>query len=355
MFGTDLLRGLTYLRPSTVIRRRISSHHPEHKNFDFLAIPRLQSRQIADISGAGCITHIWATTDCTDKNYLRKVLLKIYWDNEEEPSVLCPLGDFFGIGHGVSKNYWSLPLSMSPQDGKGFNCWWPMPFGTHARIEVCNETKRSLIFYFYVDYEEYPHLEGEIGRFHCQWRRVNPCEGIDDSLMDYTTFQMDGANTDFSKNYIILEAVGKGHYVGCHLDIHNLRIKEGDNWPGEGDDMMFIDDDPDLTLFGTGTEDYINTAWSPTQEFCTPFHGITMGGGLNHSGKVSYYRYHILDPVYFQKKIKVTIEHGHANRRYDDFASTAYWYQQEPHMSFSILNPEARIPREEPKEIPFTQ
>ena len=348
----SLLMGLTKLRPSSVKRRRISSHHPNHENFDFLLLKRLETRVFADIKGAGCITHFWCTIQNTDKNYLRKIILRIYWDDEENPSVEVPIGDFFGIGHGISKNYWSLPLSMSPKDGKGFNCWFSMPFSKRARFELQNETKRSMYFYFYIDYEEYQKLPENLGRFHATWHRVNPCKGISDDGMDYETFNIMGRNENFDDNYVVLQAEGKGHYVGLNLNIHNLREKNDDNWPGEGDDMIFIDGDKEPTIYGTGTEDYFNTAWCPSEEFSTPFHGITLGGGKNHSGKISYYRFHIMDPIYFEKSIKVTIEHGHANRRYDDWSSTAYWYQSEPHKEFEPLLPvEERIPRKEPKEI----
>jgi hypothetical protein len=145
-------------------------------------------------------------------------------------------------------------------------------------------------------------------------------------------------------------------HVGCHLDIHNLLTPElshrNDNlWPGEGDDYIEIDD-KEIILYGTGTEDYFCTAWSPTQFYCSPYYGITLPGGLNYSGKLSYYRFHIEDPIYFHKNIKVKIEHGHANQRSDDFSSTAYWYQLEPHKKFKPLLPlNERLPREEPKEI----
>jgi hypothetical protein len=106
------------------------------------------------------------------------------------------------------------------------------------------------------------------------------------------------------------------------------------NWPGEGDDMIFIDDDIEhniITLPGTGTEDYVNQAYCPREKYFSPYHGTIKPGGLNWFGKISYFRYHIEDPIYFHKKIKVTIEHGHDNHRSDDWSSTAYWYQKEPH------------------------
>jgi hypothetical protein len=137
------------------------------------------------------------------------------------------------------------------------------------------------------------------------------------------------------ENYKVLEARGKGHFVGCHLDIDNITFMPWYiNWPGEGDDMIYIDDDVEKgepTLHGTGTEDYVNQAWAQRQKYSAPYHGTIATGGLNWWGKISYYRYHIEDPIYFNKKIVVTIEHGHDNHRKDDWSSTAYWYQREPH------------------------
>lgn len=333
-------------------RKRISSYDPTFGNKDFLFIEKREKKIIAEIQGSGCITHIWITMDCSDRFFLRKVVLRAFWDNEENPSIEVPIGDFFGIGHGFCKNFVSLPLTMSPENGRGFNCFFPMPFSESARFEIENESNRSLIFYFYIDYEEYDSLEDDLGRFHATWKRENPCEGISEEGLSNTDFLLQGINNDFSKNYVILEAQGKGHYIGCNMNIHNLRETSEFNWIGEGDDMIFIDDDPSLTIFGTGTEDYFNTAFCPTQEYNAPFHGITLPGGKNWSGKISYYRFHILDPIYFQKSIKVTIEHGHANRRSDDISSTAYFYQTEPHKKFKpLLSVEQRLPRKEPKEI----
>jgi hypothetical protein len=152
------------------------------------------------------------------------------------------------------------------------------------------------------------------------------------------------AITSFSK--LVASLRSEGHYVGCNINYHNLRSTEEWNWYGEGDDMIFIDDELfPPSLHGTGTEDYFNTAWSPTQSYAAPYHGITMPGGPNWSGKISLYRFHIEDPVCFRKSIRVTIEHGHNNHRSDDISSTAYWYQTEPHQPFDLLPVAQRLPR----------
>ena len=146
-----------------------------------------------------------------------------------------------------------------------------------------------------------------------------------------------------------MEAKGNGHYVGANINIHNLNKTALWDWPGEGDDMFFIDGEPwPPRLHGTGTEDYVNMAWCPTQNYSAPYHGLILGGEDNWKGKITYYRYHIQDPIVFDKSIKATFEHGHNNNRSDDISSTAYWYQSEPHMKFPKLLPvEKRLPIDE--------
>jgi hypothetical protein len=186
-----------------------------------------------------------------------------------------------------------------------------------------------------------------LGRFHAQWRRVNPCQGINESGLTNEEFEFGGSNLTGDDNYVILDAQGQGHYVGCNLNVHNLRLTEKWNWYGEGDDMIFVDGELfPPSLHGTGTEDYFNTAWCPQQPYSSPYHGIILVRGPNWAGQVSLYRFHIEDPVCFQKSIRVTIEHGHATHRSDDYTSTAYWYQTEPHKKFPALLPvRERLPQ----------
>ncbi|MGD8457448.1 MAG: DUF2961 domain-containing protein [Anaerolineales bacterium] len=364
---------------------RVSSWDRTGGNADALTIPPHEKVVLADIEGAGCINHIWATHMCKQKDYLRRVVLRMKWDNESDYSVEVPLGDFFGVGHAKRTIFSSMLLQMAPADGLGFNCWFPMPFATHALIELENECDEDLSFYYYVDYELQREIPGDMGRFHAQWRRENPCDGISEEGISNTDFLLEtGNNLDGKGNYVILEAEGKGHYVGCNLNIHNLRnapqfswpkvapwplpmdrvadidlsdptkmlinmnvLFEINNWYGEGDDMIFIDDDTwPPSLHGTGTEDYFGTAYCPAVKFDAPYQGLTLPGGPNWSGKVSWYRFHIEDPIHFQKSIRVTIEHGHNNHRSDDYSSTAYWYQAEPHKPFPKLLPVVeRLPR----------
>ncbi len=341
-FGFGTLRSLPRIRD--VKRRRESSWDRTGANNDFVTIQPGETHVLAAIEGAGCITHIWMTLRSNDVNYLRNGVLRTYWDGEKEPSIEVPVGDFFGMGHGLTKNFVSAPLAMSPEHGKGFNCFFAMPFADDARIELTNENANDeLIAYYYVDFEAYEELEEGLGRFHAQWRRQNPCDGIDEAEMDNFEFQgvlqfgSQAKNLGGKGNYVILEAEGKGHYVGCNLNIRNLRKTNEWNWYGEGDDMIFIDDEWPPTLHGTGTEDYFDTAWCPTQEYCSAYHGVILSGGPNWADRVTLYRYHIEDPIQFAKRIRVTIEHGHANHRSDDYSSTAYWYQIEPHKRFPKL------------------
>jgi hypothetical protein len=349
-----------------VHRHRVSSYDTSGANFDYWQFSPGQVQTIANIGGAGCIRHIWMTMASEDVHLFRKVVLRMWWDDEAEPSVEVPIGDFFGLGHGVVKNFWSLPLAMSPECGQGFNCYFPMPFASRARIEVSNKCSKELRLFFYIDFETYSSLDDEYGRFHAQWRRQNPTDGWSDpdwqGNAECLRETMEKPNLDGRGNYVVLEAHGRGHFVGYHLDI-DVFSRQFRNWYGEGDDMIWIDQSPEEwppRLHGTGTEDCFNMAWCPTEEYCSPYHGLILYSGTQEwpwGGKNSCYRYYIEDPIYFDEYIKYTIEHGHANNLTIDYCSTAYWYQIEPHLSFPPFPPvEARLPREsigpDPGQLP---
>ena len=334
-------------------RRRESSFDRSGGNDDRRYIRPGETFTVAELAGAGCIRHIWMTFNnegfTPEKNVLRKAVLRMYWDGETEPSVQAPLGDFFGMGHAMSRNFVSAPLQMSPEDGKGLNCWWPMPYADGAKITVTNECNTTLILYYYVDYEILPSIPEDLLRFHAQWRRECPTEGVADPGGDrHNAWCFEGDNLAGAGNYVVLEAKGRGRYGGCNVNIHNLNLSNLWDWPGEGDDMIYIDGDVEPTINGTGTEDYVNLAWCPTQEYSAPYHGLILGGRDNWKGKITYYRYHIEDPILFDKEIRVTIEHGHANHRSDDWSTTAYWYQTEPHLPFApIADVKHRLPIDE--------
>lgn len=349
MFGEDIGKGfvmgippyiigglaaLPYYREST--SRRVSSYDRTGGNRDYLTIEPWETRVLADIEGTGIIRHIWCTIASDDKYYLRNIVLRMYWDGEPNPSVESPIGDFFGVGHGVAKHFISLPLTMTCD--RGFNSYFPMPFSRRARIEVENQSDKPVrAFYYHIDYEVLPGLDENMLRFHAKWRRENPTEA-----KEYPP-GVEGKNLTGEDNYLILEAYGRGKYVGCVISIYGLKP----GWWGEGDEMIFVDGEKwPPSIHGTGTEDYIGAAWGFKFEFYGPYHGLPLKGNPDWTGASSMYRFHIEDPIYFRKSIRVTIEHGHANDRSDDWSSVAYWYQTEPHYEFTKLPPpELRRPR----------
>ena len=310
-------------------------------NADFRTIAPSSTAILADLEGPGIISHIWFTIGCPDPLYLRKLLLRIYWDDESTPSVETPVGDFFGVGHGRVASYQCLAFNMSAHTngglggGAAMNCWLPMPFRKRAVIEIVNDCAVPVgSFYYYIDYQKHAHLDDDLAYFHAQWHRENPCQAVD----------LKGINLTGDENYVILEASGRGHYVGCNLSIANL----SHGWWGEGDDMIFIDGAKwPPTLHGTGSEDYLAQAWG-MQKNAFLFNGMNLWTepDFNERGRVTVYRHHILDPIPFEHTIRVTIEHGHANDRGDDYSSVAYWYQSEPHTVWSPVPPvEERLPR----------
>ncbi|HOA71863.1 MAG TPA: DUF2961 domain-containing protein [Phycisphaerae bacterium] len=362
MFNATGLAGLPFLRDYR--SKRISSYDRTGGNRDWVDIEPGAQHEIARIDGPGCIRHIWNTMFFQNDDHLRRVVLMFWWDDCPQPSVECPIGDFFGLGHARRKNFTTAVLQMSPQDGRGFNSWWPMPFKRSARIAVRNDGTETFPFYFYIDYESYASpapLEGA-GYFHVQWRRENPTVGWGE---EYNALQPDHAaewrdkmffggdprslNRSNRDNYCILEATGDGIYCGAHLDI-DIFERQKNEWFGEGDDMIFIDGEPwPPSLHGTGTEDWCNTAFGPSEEYTAPYHGILLYSGSPDCKwwrQQSIYRYHIEDPIRFRKSIHVSIEHGHANKLANDYSSTAYYYLAEPAAGGPPLPPvEQRLPR----------
>jgi hypothetical protein len=347
--GPGALRGLVYPRQHK--RKRVSSWDREGKNADFLRIPPGQTSTLASIDGAGCISHIWVTINSPEQHYLRRLILRAYWDGESNPSIEAPIGDFFGVGHGRAQHYQSLPLNMVTGGGvqaanrAAMNCFFPMPYGRGARFTLTNEGEQQVnSFYYYIDYEEYASEPTDLLRFHAAWRRQNPTTGTMDLAKQGVNFLETNkvANLDGKGNYVILEASGRGHYVGCNLSIDNVNPIRDFDWFGEGDDMIYIDGEETPSLVGTGTEDYFCAAWGyPSGHYSGLYHGISLANptenGPTYSGKWTMYRFHIEDPITFTRSIKVTIEHGHGNVQSNDYSSTAYWYQSEPHAAFAAL------------------
>jgi len=325
--------------------RRISSWDKSGRNADYWIIKKGEKKVLADIKGAGCITHIWMTQSPKSLYHFRKVLLKIYWDDEKNPSVLVPVGDFFCLGHSIVNSFCSLPFSASTDNNNKFdstvalNCYLPMPFNKSARIEIENQGEKDYVQYFYIDYELYNEpLDSNIAYFHSQWHRENPTDGWGHEIR-VNTPEANIVNLDGKGNYVILSAEGTGHYIGCNLSVTNLQ----GTWWGEGDDMIFIDGEKwPPSLHGTGSEDYFNHAYG-MQDNKFLFNGSSIHE-KNTGGYQTSYVFHLTNPIRFKKSIKVTIEHGHGNHLSNEYSSTAYWYQIEPHKPFSILPVHQRLP-----------
>lgn len=292
-------------------------------------LPPNQETVIAEIDGPGVIQHFWCTVH---HSAWRKIILRISWDHEQNPSVEVPLGDFFCNGWCEPSNVNSFPIAVNPYGG--FNSYWTMPFRTHARISLVNVFPEEIGgFYYSINYALTP-VPDDYAYFHAQWRRSNPLQA--------------------KVPHTILENVkGAGHYVGTYIawGAHN------NGWWGEGEIKFFMDgDDPWPTICGTGTEDYFGGAWcflGPDGEYgtySTPFLGfhqfIRPLKIMQNGARFGMYRWHIPDPIRFQENLKVTIQalgwrtaqngKGLYLALQDDIASTAFWYQNEPH---SPVNP----------------
>jgi len=314
----DILRDLG--RQQDFRSERVSSFDRSGGNNDRLSIAPGETALLAEIEGPAAIHHIWVTI-AAEAFYGRKVILRMYWDGEERPSVETPIGDFFGVGHGLNRNLSSLAIACS-SEGRARNCYWYMPFRRSARITATNEGGAPVgAFYTYIDYRVLKGLDPETPYFHAQYRQEMPCTP--------------------GKNYEMLEAKGRGHYVGCSLSI----LQRAMGWWGEGDDMIYVDGEEFPSLYGTGSEDYFSDAWGMREDE-NLFYGCPLQEPDFKTGsKATVYRHHIPDPIPFRESLRVTIEHGHANDRSDYFSSVAYWYQTEPHALFPELPPvEERLP-----------
>ncbi len=293
-------------------------------------LPPNSTVTLADIAGPGAIQRIWITVD---PRAWRRIVLRCYWDGEETPSVEVPLGDFFCNGWGVRCNVNSLPIAVNPAGG--FNSYWEMPFHSHARITVENLTPDRVAGFFYtIDYT-LTDVPAERATFHAQFRRNNPLPYMQDHTL------LDGVR-------------GWGHYVGTYIAWGS----RNNGWWGEGEIKFYMDGDTAWpTICGTGTEDYFGGAWGfefPQGQYgvySTPYLGmpqvIKPDGLWQSQQRFGLYRWHIMDPIRFQQDLRVTIQAlgwrsaQEDKMRYlplqDDIASTAFWYQQEPHAPFPVL------------------
>jgi hypothetical protein len=287
--------------------------------------------EIADIEGPGAIQQIWMTPT----GVWRDSILRFYWDDEESPSVECPVGDFFACGWGKYAPVSSLAVCVNP--GSAFNCYWEMPFRKRCRITMENRGEDMVLFY-QVNYT-LTDVPEDAAYFHAQFRRVNPLP--------------------YKDVYTILDGVsGQGQYVGTYMawGVNN------NNWWGEGEIKFYMDGDGEFpTICGTGTEDYFCGSYDfdvrvknasgvesvEYQEFNTPYAGLPQvirgDGHYSVSQRFGLYRWHVMDPIRFEEDLRVTIQAlgWRSGGRYlplqDDIASVAFWYQAEPHTAFPPL------------------
>lgn len=314
---------------NNVHSKRVSSYDKTGGNGDCLGgIKDGEKITLMDVKGAGIITHIWITIAPPPPALSRNdIILRIYWDGNSFPSVESPIGPFFGQGWDEAYDFVSAPLAAAPVQGRALVSYFAMPFSNGARIEIENQSGRNIdAFYFNIDYEEMDKLPPDMGRF-CAWYNHKLTDANPDGENEWGTLGPQGKNPDGKNNYVIADINGKGHYVGVNYYVHS----PGPMWYGEGDEMVFIDGEKTPSINGTGTEDYFNMSWCPNTEYSHPFFGFgRVNKDIGWIGRTHLYRFHIADPVYFDKSLKFTIEHGHNNCLTLDLASVAYWYQQPP-------------------------
>lgn len=315
-----------------------SSHPDTRSNLDRVTyIKPGETLVMADIPGPAIIQHIWLTFNEARPNWLEKggsanpaeIVLRIYWDGAADPAVESPLGDFFAAGFGVRSELRSLPVAV--EGGDGYNSFWPMPFGKRAIITVTNEGEKNVrSFYYHIDYLKVDSLPSDAAYFCAQYRQEFPEQA--------------------GRDYLILEAEGRGHYVGTVMSARS----RSPLWFGEGDVRVYVDGDAKPTIQGTGTEDYFLMAWGlePAQY---PYFGCTyMSAGADDLGvEYTLYRWHVQDPIRFTRSLRFTIEHtgwisadetatgkidGHVERE-DDLATVAFWYQVGQPKRFTTLPP----------------
>ena len=297
----------------------------------FINIKAGETFTLAEINGPGAIQHIWMTPTGT----WRFSILRFYWDDEKEPSVEVPVGDFFGAGWGAYANLNSLPVTINP--GSAFNCYWTMPFRKKCRITMTNINVESMTVYYQVDYT-LTEVPDDAAYFHAQFRKKNPVQGGIYTLID--------------------SIQGKGQYVGTYLALG----VNNNGWWGEGEIKFYMDGDSKFpTINGTGTEDYFcgsydfdtrkkkangeeTTEYTEFSTAYTGLHQVIRGDGhYQVMQRFGMYRWHIMDPIRFDKELKVTIQDlgwksgGRYLVQQSDISSVVYWYQSEPHHPFPKL------------------
>jgi len=264
---------------------------------------------LCNIEGSGTIRHIWMGGAKTELDN-RGIVIRAWWDEQEHPSIECPLGDFMGFAHGENVPYYSVAHSTDP--GGGRNIWLPMPFKKHARITLTNETPERKVIYYQIDYTIEDRHSFDVGRLHVLFRRENP--------------------TTKKQDFVLLpERIGKGRFMGGVVGVRNLH---SERWWGEGEIKIYLDGDSNYpTICGTGSEDWVCQSYG-VHERAWYYSGCT----LNRKGFVSMYRWHMVDPILWQKECFITIqqiawdpnvENGLVETS-DDWSCATFWYEPVP-------------------------
>ena len=322
---------------------RISSYDRTGGNVDFVRVAPGETKTLAEIEGTGIIRRFYLGGFAADRMRYRKMILRMYWDGQKDPCVEVPLGDFFGSGLGTLRYFHSIAMDVNPGwsaiDLDAMVSYLPMPFAKGARITLENDGGvKNFVLWYHIEYEQLPEggLPANSGRFHAQWRRVaktpvKPGQPKNSQLGNALT-----RNTTGEDNYVALDAEGHGSYVGLYLTVDNI----AGGWYGEGDDMIFVDGVKwPPTYPGTGHEEIFNSGACPDREFWGLYTGFYLIENLNGpwGGKNQMYHLYVNEPVVFDKSIRVTIEHGHNNNFENDYTSTAFWYQDDPHKAFPLM------------------
>ncbi len=342
-------------RQQTYIPHLANSTDPSGANSDMRAIAPGATLTILNVDGPGEITHIWLTMADYENYALKKVVLRMYWDNDKNPSVLTPIGDFFGLGLGLYHPWHSEVLSVAPD--RALNSFFPMPFQRHARMTITNYGHDPVTaLYYNIDYRTYKQpLPKDILYFHAEYRQAQPNRGwTNEWTNNETPLANCIPNMSGRGNYVILNTVGHGQYAGATFSV----LQNQGSWWGEGDMMYFIDGSTRPVMYGTGSEDAFlgafgygsnrNTLGGHT--FSYSLYGAPIVGSQMAGSGSSIYRFYLHSPIPFEKSFKATLEHGNANVRSDNFYSVAYWYQAGPQQTElpALPSVQDRIPQLEP-------
>ncbi|MGA2499478.1 MAG: glycoside hydrolase family 172 protein [Tepidisphaeraceae bacterium] len=325
------------MRSSSTAKLPNGQPDPDSNNDNCTVAPG-KTQVLAEMKGPGIIRHIWLTflgphpQPWAPKGAAnpQEMILRIYWDGREKPDVEAPVGDYFAAGFGRQAEVKSLPVQV--EGGAAYNCFWPMPFAKSARVEIANDSQKNIaLLYYNVDWQTQDKLPDDAPYFCAQYRQEYPVQK--------------------GRDYVVLDAEGRGHYVGTVLSVRT----RSPEWFGEGDEKIYLDDDKTASIWGTGTEDYFLCAWG-LRKCSFPYFGVPHTdpwGALG--GQTTAYRWHVADPIVFQKRIRVTFEHfgwisvdenprgkhDSWNEREDDYATVAFWYQAGPTKKFTTIPPAA--------------